>query len=84
MLFGDLRDDVRVKIAIGAFADAVGDVNVKRKGACGKSHLNSILCVGRPRCNLAAVTSDGREGEFLRGLGISLNSLWVAVIVPVG
>ena len=32
--FRDFRDDVGIKIAVGTFADAIGDMNVEEKGSC--------------------------------------------------
>ena len=36
--FRDFRDDVGIKIAVGTFADAIGDMNVKGKGLLFSRH----------------------------------------------
>ena len=40
--FRDLRNHVRIEVAVGAFADAVRDMNVKRKGLHVDRHVPNI------------------------------------------
>src|SRR5207342_205671 len=41
--FRDFRDDVRIKIAVGTFADAIGDMNVEGKGLLFSRHDSPII-----------------------------------------
>jgi hypothetical protein len=49
--FRDVRDDVRVKIAVGTFADAIGNMNVKGKGLLFSRHHSFIIVTKGGRYN---------------------------------
>ena len=53
--FRDFRDDVRIKIAVGTFADAIGDMNVERKWLLFSRHDSPIILTKGGRYNTLGI-----------------------------
>ena len=53
--FRDFRDDVGIKIAVGTFADAIGDMNVERKWLVFSRHDSPIILTKGGRYNTLGI-----------------------------
>jgi hypothetical protein len=60
---------VGIKIAVGTFADAIGDMNVKGKGLFVSRHDNPIILTKAERHNTLGITGAARRHPARRGGG---------------